>query len=276
MADAAARSSRACAARSSPTSASPTRSSSTSRCSPQFDTRDTERALRGHGHRGARRWTPTPRSSGTTGSASSTPTSTRTARSRAPSTAARSSSPARRAGIGQAAAMKIATAGGIPLLVARSDGEARGGQGGDRGRRRHRVRLLGRPLRPGRDRRASSRRCSTTTRRSTCSSTTPGRSIRRSMRAQLRPLPRLRAHDAAQLLRHDPLIMALLPHMKERGFGHIVNVSLDRRADQPAALQRLRRVEGRARRVDARASARRSSATASRSRRSTCRSCGRR
>ena len=45
----------------------------------------------------SRRWRATPSASGTTGSASSTPTSTRTARSRPPSTGAPSSSPARRA-----------------------------------------------------------------------------------------------------------------------------------------------------------------------------------
>ena len=91
------RRSRACAARSSPTSASPRRSSTTSASPPQFDTRDTERALAGTRRSRSRRWRTTPSSSGTTGSASSTPTSTRTARSRAPSTAAPSSSPARRA-----------------------------------------------------------------------------------------------------------------------------------------------------------------------------------
>ena len=48
-------------------------------------------------HRGARSCTRTPSRCGTTGSASSIPTCTRTARSRTPSTGARSSSPARRA-----------------------------------------------------------------------------------------------------------------------------------------------------------------------------------
>ena len=31
-------------------------------------------------------------------------------------------------------------------------------------------------------------------------------------------------------------MLGLLPHMREPRRGHVVNVSLDRRADQPAAL----------------------------------------
>ena len=48
------------------------------------------------------------------------------------------------------------------------------------------------------------------------------------------------------------LMLGLLPHMRDQGGGHIVNVAQHRRADQPAALQRLRRLQGRAGRVHAR------------------------
>ena len=75
-------------------------------------------------------------------------------------------------GIGQAAALKIAKAGGIPILVARCHGQARGDQGRDRGGRRHRVHLLGRPLRRSTRSTTWSSRCSPTTPPSTCSSTT--------------------------------------------------------------------------------------------------------
>ena len=68
-------------------------------------------------------------------------------------------------------------------------------------------------------------------------------------RAQLRPLPRLRTHDAAQLLRrgqadHRPAAA----HARARLRPHRQRL-LDRRADQPAALLRLRRLEGGARRL---------------------------
>ena len=152
------------------------------------------------------------------------------------------------------------------------DGQARGGPRGDRGQRAARPTPTAADLsaldsiddlveqRPGRP-----------SRRSTCWSTTPGRSIRRSI-----ALSHDRFHDFERTVQLNylgtiKLTMGLLPHMRERRSGHVVNVSLDRRADQPAALQRLRRLEGRAGRVDARRRPRRSSATTSRSRRSTCR-----
>ena len=178
-------------------------------------------------------------------------------------------------GIGKSAAMKIADAGGIVLLVARTPEKLEATReqieaGG--GRRLHP------PLRPlrhrghrpdgGRGARAARPR-----RR-------PGQQ-RRALdpalgRALLRPLPRLRAHDAAQLLRRgaaDPQAAAgdaraqVGPHHQRQ---------LDRRADEHAAVLGLRRLEVGARRVLALRSPRRSSTTASTSRRSTCRWCGRR
>ena len=81
-------------------------------------------------------------------------------------------------------------------------GEARGGEGRDRARRRHGLRL-------------HAPTCRTTTRSTPWSSAiladhpavdvlvnNAGRSIRRSVEALLRPLPRLRADDPAQLPRH--------------------------------------------------------------------------
>ena len=95
-------------------------------------------------------------------------------------------------------------------------------------------------------------------------------------RALLRPLPRLRAHDGAQLLRRDPADpRAAAAHARARLRAHRQRL-VDRRADEPAAVLRLRRVEGRAGRVHARRGRRRRSATASRSRPSTCRWCARR
>ena len=63
-----------------------------------------------------------------------------------------------------------------------------------------------------------------------------GRSIRRSV-----ALSYDRFHDYERTVHLNylspvKLMLGLLPHMRDQGGGHIVNVSLDRRADQPAAL----------------------------------------
>ena len=103
-----------------------------------------------------------------------------------------------------------------------------------------------------------------------------GRSIRRSLK-----LSEDRFHDFERTMQLNyfgaiRLIMGLLPTMRKQQHGHIVNISLDRRADQPAAVQRVRRLEGRARRLEQRgvvgAGRRRDLVH----RRSTCRWCGRR
>ena len=60
------------------------------------------------------------------------------------------------------------------------------------------------------------------------------------------------------------LVMGLLPKMREQQRGHVVNISLDRRADQPAAVLGVRRLEGRARRVEQRGRLASWSATGSR------------
>ena len=258
-----------------PTSASRTRSSSTSRSTCRFDARDTQRALRDSGiddpaaaDYAEKLWDYWERTLD--------PTSTRTAPSRAPSTARRSSSPARRRGIGRAAALKIAAAGGIPILVARTkekldevkaEIEAAGGT---------RLRRAVRPERLRRDRRSSSRRCSPTTPRIDMLVNNAGRSIRRSV-----ALSYDRFHDYERTVHLNylspvKLMLALLPHMRDQGGGHIVNVSIIGVQTNPPRFSRLRRLQGRAGRVHARGELARRSATTSPSRRSTCRSCARR
>ena len=127
-------------------------------------------------------------------------------------------------------------------------GEARRDEAGDRGQGRHLLHLLVRPHRHGLDRRAGEagprrprhRRLPRQQRRPL----DPSRGTQLA-----RPLPRLRAHDAAQLLRRgqaDPRLpaedgrAAARPHHQHQ---------LDRRAVARAALLGLRRVEGGARRV---------------------------
>ena len=155
-------------------------------------------------------------------------------------------------GIGRAAALKIAAAGGIPILVARTQGEARRGQGRDRGRGRHRVRRTRATCATSTRSSSSSRRCSPTTRGSTCWSTTPGRIIRRSV-----ALSYDRFHDYERTVHLNYLSPgqadagAAAAHARPGRRPHRQRL-LDRRADQPAALQRLRRLQGGAGRVHAR------------------------
>ena len=103
-------------------------------------------------------------------------------------------------GIGQALAMKVGEAGGVVALVARSEDKLTGDQGRDRGGGRYGHRASRRSLRPrgrGSPGRGGPARARPRGR--------PGQQ-RRSLhpavdRELLRPLPRLPAHDAAQLLR---------------------------------------------------------------------------
>ena len=128
-------------------------------------------------------------------------------------------------GIGRATALMVAAAGGTPLLVARTRGEARGGQGGDRGGRGNGATST-RPTSRG------WRRSIDVVERALADHPTidflvnsAGRSIRRSV-----TLSRDRFHDYERTMQLNyfgaiKLIMALLPHMKAQGHGHIVNVS---------------------------------------------------
>ena len=145
-------------------------------------------------------------------------------------------------GIGKAAALKIADAGGIVLLVARTPEklEETRDQITDGGRDRPHPPL--RPLRRRRHRPDGRRGARTTRQRRRPDQ--QRRPLDQALdRAVLRPLPRLRADDAAQLLRPraaDPAAPAddapapLRPDHQRQ---------LDRRADQHAAILRLRRVE---------------------------------
>ena len=103
-----------------------------------------------------------------------------------------------------------------------------------------------------------------------------GRSIRRSV-----ALSYDRFHDYERTIQLNylgavRLILALLPAMRDAQVRPHHQHQLDRDADQPAALLRLRRLEGGARRVQPGDRLRGRSTTASTSRRSTCRWCGRR
>ena len=215
-------------------------------------------------------------SCGTTGSATSTPTCTRTARSSTRSTARRWSSPAPRRASACRPRTRSPRAGGIPILVARSmdkleeveaDIERTGGTAYAYSADLSDMDSIDDARRRG---------CWPTTRRSTCWSTTPGaRSGARSRSAYDR------FHDFERTIQLNylgtiKLIMGLLPHMRERSSGHIVNVSsIGVQTNPPrfsayvaskAALDAWTRV------VSLRGDRRRRS----RSRRSTCRSCARR
>ena len=196
------RAARTCAARSSPTSASRDEVSSTSGCTAQFDTRDTERALEGSGIEvppletyADKLWDYWERNLDPDLFKDRSFEGAVNGKTVVITGALERHRPA--------AALKIAAAGGIPLLVARSmdkleelkaEIEAAGGTA-----YAYSADLSDMDAIDG----AGRARSSPTTRRSTCSSTTPGRSIRRAISSQPRPLPRLRAHDAAQLLRRD-------------------------------------------------------------------------
>ena len=263
-------------ARSWPTSASPRRSSSTSASRAQFDTRDTERALAGIGHRGARRSTSYAEQALGLLGAQPRPRPLQGPLVRGRGQRAHGRHHRRLVGHRPAAAHEDRRGRRHPA-ARRARRWTSSRRPRPRSRRPAARRTPTRPTSPTSTRSTrSSSACSPTTPRSTCSSTTPGRSIRRSIALSLRPLPRLRAHDAAQLLRRDQADHGpAAAHARARLGPHRQRL-LDRRADEPAALQRLRRLEGRARRVDARRRLRGRSATASPSRRSTCRSCARR
>ena len=179
-------------------------------------------------------------------------------------------------GIGRAAALKIAAAGGIPILVARSLRQARGGQG-----RRSRPRggtayVYSADLSDNDSIDAAVEKILADHAAVDMLVNNAGRSIRRSVMLSID-----RFHDYERTVKLNYLgtikliLGAAAAHEGARLRPHRQRL-LDRRADQPAALQRLRGVEGGAGRVHARGVARRRSATTSRSRRSTCRSCARR
>ena len=151
-------------------------------------------------------------------------------------------------GIGRAAAIKIAAAGGIPILVARGEEklnevkdeiESRGGTAhvytADLSDMDSLDDLVDRVL-------ADHARIDILVNNA-------GRSIRRSI-----ALSYDRFHDFERTMQLNyfgaiKLIIGLLPHMREQQVGPHRQRLLDRRADQPAAVLRLRRLEGGAGRV---------------------------
>ena len=250
------------------------RCSATRRSRRASTTRDTERALAGSRHRGARPrdlrpplwdyWERPPRPR-------SAPDRTLAGAVSGKHVVITGAS----SGIGQVAALKVAQAGAIPVLVARGADKLEATRRGDREPRRHRLRLPVRPLRPRGDRRARRSSCSRTTRASTCWSTTPA--ARSAARLQPpRPFPRLRAHHAAQLLRRDPADHgAAAGHA--RGAAAATSSTSPRSACRP--IRRASRPTSRRRRRSTPgppACPPRSWTTASRSPRSTCRWCARR
>ena len=149
-------------------------------------------------------------------------------------------------------------------------GEARGDRAADREPGRDGVRLSVRPLRPARDRRAH---------QAAARGLRPPRLRRQQRRpldppvaeAQRGPVPRLRAHHAAELLRRDPARDGDPADDARAGLGPRREHLLDRRAHQPAAVLGVRRLQGRARRLEQRGRPASWSATASPSPPSTCR-----
>ncbi len=151
-------------------------------------------------------------------------------------------------GIGRAAALKIAAAGGVPILVARSMDKL--------------EELKKEIVDQGGTAYAYSADLSDTEAIDAAVETilgdhaavdmlvnNAGRSIRRSVM-----LSTDRFHDYERTVQLNylgavKLILALLPHMKERRLRPRRQRVLDRRADEPAAVLRLRRLEGGARRV---------------------------
>ena len=101
-----------------------------------------------------------------------------------------------------------------------------------------------------------------------------GRSIRRSM-----ALSYERFHDYERSIQLNYLgsVRLTSPCCRRwrRNGGHVIVISLDRRADQRTALLRLRRLQGRARRLQPGARLGDGRRQASTSRRSTCRWCAR-
>ena len=156
-------------------------------------------------------------------------------------------------GIGRATALRVGAAGGKVILVARGADKLEQTRARDRGPRRHRLRA---PLRPVRHERHRAHG------QGSAAGARPGRRSREQRRpldppfdrAVVRPVPRLRAHDAAELLRRRPP----RPHAvaddapdrtgRPQGRSHHQH-QLDRRPDEHAAVLGLRRVQGGARRV---------------------------
>ena len=129
-------------------------------------------------------------------------------------------------GVGEASALRLAAAGATVLLVARRPSCSSSSRDQIAARRRQRVRA---PVRhgatPTRVGELARRACSSSTATSTSSSTTPALSIRRWIAESYD-----RFHDFERTINVNylgpvRLLLGLLPSMRERGSGHIVNVA---------------------------------------------------
>ena len=141
---------------------------------PRFDTREAARALAGSPLESRRRCTSTRSGCGTTGSARWTRAWRADARCSEALEGKHVMITGASSGIGRAAALKVAAAGGVPLLVARNVEKLEETARGDRRRGRHRVRVRGRHRPTWSRSSAWSSACSPTIATWTCSSTTPG------------------------------------------------------------------------------------------------------
>ena len=126
--------------------------------------------------------------------------------------------------------------------------EARGGGVSDRGARRHGARPPGRPLGP-RGHRSPRQGGARRARRRRRAHEQRGPLDPALRGALLRPLPRLRENDAAELLRRAEAHPRVPAGDARAQVGPHHQRQLDRRADEHAALLRVRRLEVGARRV---------------------------
>ena len=191
---------------------------------PQFDTRDTERALAGTGHRGPRAAHVRREAVGLLGAhARPRPLQGPLVREAHQRAHGRHHRRVERHRPGDGAEGRGRRR--HPAARRARDREARGAARGDRGVGRHGARLQRRPVGHGRDRRPrraharrpprdrlprQQRRAARSAARSSCPRTASTTSS---------------ARCSSNYFGAIKMIMALLPHMRERGFGHIVNVS---------------------------------------------------
>ena len=215
----------------------------------EYDSRDAQRgAGRARASR-SRRWRATPTGCGTTGSATSTRTCSRTARCAGRSRARWCVITGASSGIGKGAGAEGRRGRRQGRAGRALGGQAPGDQGRDRGGRRHGGGPPGQPLR-ARGRATGVVAEILAAARSRGHAGEQRRPFDQAVDRQLvRPLPRLPAHDAAELLRGaeaDSRVAARHARAEDRTHHQRL---VDRRADQHAAVLGLRREQERPGRV---------------------------